>query len=168
VFWWAYSFLYDIISPPLKTFGLSGLIEGIWQFAGIFFAYIIRKPGSAILGETIAAIIEGTISQWGLSALVSGLAQGLPVELVFLLCRYKIWNYWTVALAGISAAIGGYIVSYYWDGYNHLSVIFNVINLSSSIVSSIVFGGILAKYCADKLARNGVLNQFSICHDTSL
>lgn len=168
VFWWAYSFLYDIISPPLKAFGLSGSLEGIWQFAGIFFAYIIRKPGSAILGETIAATVEGVISQWGLSAIVSGLAQGIPVEIIFLLFRYKVWNYWSVALAGVAAALGGYVVSYYWQGYNHLSLMFNIINLSSNIISSAILGGMLAKYTADKLAKNGVLNQFRICHDDSL
>ncbi|MCC2625425.1 MAG: hypothetical protein K0R14_1298 [Burkholderiales bacterium] len=168
VFWWAYSFLYDIISPPLKTFGLSGLLEGIWQFAGIFFAFIIRKPGSAILGETIAATVEGLISQWGFSAIISGLAQGTPVELVFLICRYKIWNNWSVIIAAIAASLGGYALSYYWEGYYHLNLMFNLINLSSNIISSIIFGGLLAKYTANKLVKNGVLNQFRISHDNSL
>jgi len=168
VFWWAYSFLYDIISPPLKAFGLSGLLEGIWEFAGIFFAYIIRKPGSAILGETLSAMVEGVISQWGISAIVSGFAQGIPAELVFLLFRYKVWNNWSVSLAAIAAACGGYALSYYWEGYYHLSLMFNLINLSSNIISCIIFGGLLAKYTADKLAKNGVLNQFRICHATSL
>lgn len=168
VFWWAYSLLYNIISPPLKIFGLNGLIEGFWQFGGVFFAYIIRKHGSAVLGETLASAIEGIISQWGLSAVVSGLSQGLPVEMVFFLFRYKIQNYWLTALAGASAALGGYIVSYYWYGYNHLSLLFNITNLACNLISGAVLGGILAKYCADKLAHNGVLNQFRICHDHSL
>lgn len=96
--WWMYSLIYDILSPILKTFGLSGLLEGFWHMGGIFFAYIIRKPGSAILGETIAATVEGMISQWGISALFSGLAQGLPVELLFLATRYKIWNKFNCAI----------------------------------------------------------------------
>lgn len=168
VFWWAYSFLYDVISPPLKSFGLSGLLEGIWQFAGVFFAYIIRKPGSAILGETIAATVEGVISQWGLSAIFSGFAQGISAEIIFLICRYKVWNYWSVIIAAVAASLGGYALSYYWEGYYHLSAMFNLVNLSSNIISSAIFGGMLAKYTADKLAKNGVLNQFRICYDTSL
>lgn len=168
VFWWAYSLVYDIISPPLKAFGLSGLLEGIWQFAGIFFMYIIRKPGSAVLGETIAATIEGVISQWGLSAIVSGLVQGIPVEIVFYLFRYRVWNNWVVVLAGMAAALGGYIVSYYWYGYNHLNILFNCINLGSNILSGALFGGLMAKYAANKLAQNGVLNQFRINHDNSI
>ena len=168
VFWWAYSLLYNIISPPLQIFGLSGLLTGFWQFAGVFFAYIIRKPSSAIFGETLAATIEGIISQWGVSAVVSGISQGLPVEIVFLLSRYKIKNYYLVALAGTCAALGGYLVSYYWYGYNHLSITFNIVNLSSSLISGAIFGGMFAKYSADKLVNNGVLNQFRICHDHSL
>ena len=63
VAWWAYSLIYNILSPFLKTFGLSGLLDGFWFMAGPFFGYIIRKPGSALLGETIAATVEGIISQ---------------------------------------------------------------------------------------------------------
>jgi ABC-type cobalt transport system, permease component. len=38
--WWLYSLIYDILSPLLKTVGLSGLLEGFWHMGGIFFALI--------------------------------------------------------------------------------------------------------------------------------
>lgn len=160
--WWAYSFAYNIISPPLKTIGISGLIEGFWQFAGIFFAYIIRKPGSALIGETLAATIEGLISQWGISAIFSGISQALPVELIFFICRYKVWNIFTLMLAGMASALGGYIISYYWYGYNHLSITFNEINLTCNLISGAVLGGLLARHMANLLLSSGTLNQFEI------
>jgi len=163
--WWAYSLIYDILSPILKPFGLSGLLEGFWHMGGIFFAYIIRKPGSAVLGETIAATVEGLISQWGFSAVVSGLCQGLPVELLFLASRYKVWNKLNCALAGILSACGGYIVTYYWYGYASLGLKYNLINLGCTIISGAILGGLLSRYLANQLATTGVLNQYKISHE---
>lgn len=160
--WWAYSFIYDIISPLLKTIGISGLLEGFWHMGGIFFAFIIRKPGSAVLGETIAAGVEGLISQWGFSAIVSGLCQGIPAEIVFLLCRYRVWNKYTCMLAGIASALGGYLVTYYWYGYNHFTLWFNILNLSCSLVSGALLGGLFSWYLARQLAHSGVLNHYRI------
>lgn len=164
--WWMYSLIYDILSPILKTFGLSGLLEGFWHMGGIFFAYIIRKPGSALLGETIAATVEGMISQWGLSALFSGLAQGLPVELLFLATRYKIWNKFNCAVAGMLSALGGYIITYFWYGYGAFSLSFNLLNLSCNMLSGALLGGLFARYLANRLASSGVLNQFRISQQT--
>lgn len=163
--WWAYSFIYDIISPLLKTFGLSGLLEGVWQMGGIFFAYIIRKPGSAFLGAVIAAAVEGLISQWGFSALLSGVCQGLPVELLFLATSYKVWNRFNCALAGTLSALGGYIITYFWYGYGAFGLNFNLINLGCSLVSGALLGGLLARHLANRLAASGVLNQFQISSD---
>ncbi|MBX9599042.1 MAG: ECF transporter S component [Burkholderiales bacterium] len=165
VAWWAYSIIYDIISPLLKTFALSGLLEGVWQMGGIFFAYIIRKPGSAFLGAVIAAAVEGLISQWGFSALLSGICQGLPVELLFLATAYKVWNKFNCALAGTLSALGGYSITYFWYGYGSFSLNFNLINLGCNLVSGAIFGGLFARYLANRLAASGVLNQFRICAD---
>ncbi len=166
--WWGYSFIYNILAPLLKPFALNGLLEGFWQLAGIFFALIIRKPGSALIGSIIAATIEGIISQWGLSAIVSGICQGLPVELLFLLIGYKNFNYLICAIAGGLSAIGGYLVTYFWYGYNQFSLIFNLIHLSTNVISAIFLAGILARILALKLAQTGVLNQFLIIHDDAL
>ncbi len=162
VAWWLYSFIYDIVSPLLRTIGLSGLLEGFWHMGGIFFAFIIRKSGSAILGETIAATVEGMISQWGVSALFSGLCQGLPVELLFLATRYKVWTKLNCAVAGALSALGGYIITYYWYGYNSFSLNFNLINLAGNLISGAILGGLFARLLALRLAKTGVLNQFRI------
>lgn len=168
VFWWGYSFIYNVFSPLLKPFGLNGLLEGFWQFAGIFFAIIIRKPGSALLGAVIAATVEGLISQWGFSAVISGLCQGLPVELLFLATQYKKFNYFICAIAGALAAIGGYVVTYFWYGYSSFSLEYNLLHVATNIISAIFLAGILARLIALKLAKTGVLNQFLIVNDKTL
>ena len=165
VAWWAYSFAYDIISPILKPLGISGLLEGFWHMGGIFFGYIIRKPGSAVLGETIAAIVEGLISQWGITSLVSGLCQGLPVEILFLLFRYKNWSIVICGFAGLLAALGDFASAYIMFGYSSLSLNYNLINLICYIISGTLIGGLLSRYLANQLAKAGVLNQYRISHD---
>lgn len=165
VAWWAYSLLYDIISPPLKVIGLGGLFEGVWLMGGIFFGYIIRKPGSALLGETIAAVVEGLISQWGFSAIVSGFWQGLPVELLFLATRYKNWSRVNCALAGALSALGGYMVTYFWYGYSTFTLSYNLLQLSCNVISGILLGGLFSRYLANRLAKAGVLNQFRISNN---
>lgn len=162
IIWWGYSFIYNILSPFLKPFAISGLIEGIWQISGIFFAIIIRKPGSALLGAIIAAGVEGFISQWGISALVSGFFQGLPAELLFLALGYKNWNKLTCAIAGSLCALGGYIVTFFWYNYNSFGLKYNLINLSCGMISGAILGGLLARYIAIRLAKTGTLNQFAI------
>lgn len=160
--WWGYSFFYNLISPILKPFGLRGLIEGVWLLPGIFFGIIIRKRGSALLGSVIAAGIEGFISQWGFSALVSGFCQGLPVELVFIALSYNNWNKTTCALAGALSALGGYIITFFWYNYSSFGIKYNLINLGCGIISGAILGGLLARYIAFNLAKTGVLNQFAI------
>lgn len=163
--WWAYTFVNDILSPMLKLLAIDGLLSGVWLMGGTFFGYIIRKPGSALLGEIMAALVQGFISRWGISSLIYALAQGIPVELFFLLCRYKKWNYITMIIAGILAAFFGFMLTFFWYQYFKLSLTFNLLELSSSIVSGIVFAGILSKVIADKLLKAHVLNQFKIAHD---
>jgi energy-coupling factor transport system substrate-specific component len=168
--WWAYSFIYDILDPVLKTVNLSGLLEGWWHLGGVFFAYVIRKPGAALLGETLAATIEGAISQWGFSAVLSGLAQGLPVELWFFCCRYQRWNRFTAAIGGMLSALGGYAVTYWWYQYSAYSLSYNLVYLTTILISAAVFGGLGGRSLALRLAKAGVLNQYQICHahhDTS-
>ncbi|MDD3267381.1 MAG: ECF transporter S component [Burkholderiales bacterium] len=164
--WWGYSFFYNIISPILKPFGLSGLIEGIWLISGIFFGIIIRKPGSAILGSMIAATIEGFISQWGLSALISGFFQGLPVELIFLAFSYNKWNKIICAIAGALSALCGYLVTFFWYNYSSFGIKYNLLNLGCGMLSGAILGGLLARYIALNLAKTGALNQFAIARGT--
>lgn len=51
---------------------------GIWFIVSIISAYIIRKPGAALLSETMAAMIEVMIGNAvGPRLILSGLVQGL-------------------------------------------------------------------------------------------
>ena len=125
IFWWGFTFIHPFFSSFLKPFGLEGLLTGLWYMGGIIFPYIIRKPGSALLGECIASITEGLITHWGLiPTLIFGFSQAILPEILFLLFKYKYFNWYIILFAGALAGFGGSICSiiYYarWNlGYTY-------------------------------------------------
>ena len=50
--------------------GLGGLVTGVWPLGGTLGGYIIRKPGSALFVELVAATVSmGRGSQWAVEPL---------------------------------------------------------------------------------------------------
>ncbi len=166
IIWWGYTIIYDIADPILRPFALENLLTGVWFTGAVFFPYIIRKPGAAILGELIAALVQGFIARWGLSSLAYGLVQGVPVELFFLLLGYKRWSLPVLMIAGAISAIGSYVLSFFWYQYFTMSVPYNLIQISTFIISGAILAGLLSKVAADGLKKTGVLNHFRIVRDT--
>ncbi|MCF7911802.1 MAG: ECF transporter S component [Candidatus Cloacimonetes bacterium] len=162
VFWWGFTFIYDILEPFLQPFGFKYLISGFWLMGAMFFGYIIRKPGSALLGELIPAFIQAFIARWGLTSILWGVVQGLPVELFFLALSYRSLTAGRMAVAGALAAFFSFFFDYFYYKYYLLNWQFNLIQLLGFLISGAILGGFVAKYIADQLKNTGVLNQFEI------
>ena len=63
---------------------------GIWYMAATFAVYVIRKPGTGIVAELIASVLEVLMGNWfGPMVIVSGLIQGCSIELGFAIFHYK-------------------------------------------------------------------------------
>lgn len=165
VFWCGYTFLYNILAPLLKPLGMDGLLTGVWLMGGVFFPYIIRKPGSALLGEGIASIVEAVVSQWGFGAIIYGIIQGVPLELFFLLLSYKKWDSLTLCSAGLIAGLFSSVTSLFLYQYYTFGVKYSMLYVFFSCVSAIIFAGFSSKILADKLALTGVLNNYKIIRD---
>ncbi|MBN1969521.1 MAG: ECF transporter S component [Candidatus Delongbacteria bacterium] len=166
VAWWGYTFIYDLIQPFLKPIGMDHLGEGVWLMGAIFFPFIIRKPGSALLGEMIAATVQGFIAKWGAISILYGFVQGLPVELLFLAYGYKKWSGLQLVLAGVLSSIASFSLTYFLYGYNEFSVGFIALKLVSFMISGAMIGGYGSKFLATKLQKTGVLNQYLISEST--
>lgn len=142
--------------------GLGGLVSGIWLMGGPLGGLLIRKPGAAILVETLAAAISMAMgSQWAAEALLAGLIQGAMAELVFFLFRYKKFGPVVAALSGASAGLGAMILEGFTSGNFAKSIDFNLIYWSCTIVSGAVLGGLLSWVIVRGLAQTGVLNRFA-------
>ena len=165
VAFWGWTYVYDQFKPLLKPFGLKYLLAGFWLLSGVLLPFIIRKPGVAIVSETISALVEGFITRWGLTAGIWGLVQGLACELVFMVFGYKKWKIWHLIIASIVSAIASYALDFFYEPYYSLSLKFNLFQLISFVISSILFCGVLSFFLGKTLAKSGVLNQFAISQD---
>lgn len=159
---WAFSLTIGKLWAPIDAVlpGLAGIITGVWLLGGPLGGLVVRKPGAAFLVELLAAVFESTCTEWGVSAIYSGLAQGLGAELVFLLFAYKKWNLPVAVLSGIGAAVGAWVNEYF--RYNHgMGAAYNGTYLVCLVVSGAVLAGALAWVLTRALANAGALDRFA-------
>lgn len=150
---------FDVLTP-----GLGGLAAGIWYLGGPLGLMIIRKPGAAIFVELTASVVSMAIgSQWGISTVVSGLAQGLGAEIVFLLFAYRTFNVVTASLSGVGAAAGAVILELFYGNTPNIarSVIYNITYGTCCLISGLVLAGLLSWLLTRALAQTGVLDRFA-------
>ena len=146
-------------------FGLLGyeFIFGIWFIVSIITAYIIRKPGAALISETIAAAVELLIGNAsGPRLLLTGVVQGIGPELVFAATGWKRYSLPILMLAGMGASVTSFIMGYFLSGYNALDPSYVSTMLAVRLVSGALLAGLLGKWLSDQLANTGVLNGFAL------
>ncbi|MDP8923467.1 MAG: ECF transporter S component [Chloroflexota bacterium] len=145
----------------LPEFGL--LVAGFYIAAGVLVGYVIRRPGAALLGEMIAALIEVPLTPFGPVALWLGLLQGLGVEVVFAATRYRNYSLPIMLLAGTAGALF-VVVGYEYAvfGYGSLALGVQVLRIAVRLIGGAIFAGLAGKLIGDALARTGVLNNFPI------
>jgi energy-coupling factor transport system permease protein len=150
------------ISAPLTAAlpGLQGLVGGGWLFAGVLVALVIRKPGAALYGETVAAVLSTLVgNQWGVSTIESGLVQGLGAELIFAIFLYRRWNLPVSILAGAGAGLA-LAVNDMFLWYPDSTAAFFAIYAGCSILSGAVIAGALSWFVVKGLAKTGALSRF--------
>jgi len=162
VFFWGWTFVYDITKPFLKPFGLNYLTSGFWIMASVFLSYIVRRPGVAIIASLLASFVEGFLAHWGLAALIYGLIQGIAAEVIFAAFLYKRWSFSVVLLASLSSSFCSYAYDYLAYDYQSLDQKIVLIQLSSFLISSCIFSAWLSIHIADRLIKNGLLKNMKI------
>ena len=162
VIFWAWDFIYAVPTALFDSLtpGLGGLFHFMWLFAGPLVAIIIRKPGAAFFGETIAAVIETLLGNpFGVAhALLIGMAQGLGAEIGFAVFAYRKWNLLTVTLAGALTGLSNGL--YEWVVTAGWSTLQGVVFTVCCVISGAVFGGALMWIVQKALAKTGVLDRF--------
>ncbi|WP_076465758.1 ECF transporter S component [Actinomyces mediterranea] len=144
------------------TPGFGGIVTGIWYLGGTLGGLIIRKPGAAILVEVAAASVSAALgSQWGISTLYSGLAQGLGAELVFLIVAYRRYNAIVALLSGAASGIGAWALELFTSGNLAMGPTFLTIYFTTLIISGAILGGGAAWLLMKGLARTGALDRFA-------
>lgn len=156
-----WDFLFKAL-PPVVNPVASASFNGLWWIAGGIVPFIIRKPGAALLAEAIGGFVEFALgSPYGVQAFTIGLAQGLTIELGFMIGRYRHYSLtWLLFACGLGG-IGNYIYSYFYYSVNQYSIQNQVGYLVVSMISGAVLAGLLSWLIARALLRTGVLHNFA-------
>lgn len=166
-------YLASAVGAALAPFGLSPfaneIVFGVWFMASTLAAYIIQRPGVAIVAEMLAALLEVLMGNfYGPIVFVSGFLQGFGAEAGFAVFRYKRFD--TVSMC--TAALGSCIVSFIWgffrSGFALLSPGLLVSMFLVRLASSLLFSGVLMKLCGDRLAKSGVLKSYPLGETASV
>jgi ABC superfamily ATP binding cassette transporter, membrane protein len=148
----------DALTP-----GLGGLATGIWLLGGVLGGLVIRKPGAAVYVEVLAATVSAVLgSQWGISTLYSGLAQGIGVEIILAIFMYRQFNLGVTILAGMAAGWGAFVLELFTSGNLAKSFEFNMIYLVTLTISGAILAGALGFYVVKALAKTGALDRFAV------
>lgn len=158
------SYLYYAIDPLTAVFApASGVLAGLWFLPAILAGLIVRKPGAALLAELLAAFVEMILGgQWGFTTLISGLAQGLGVEIGFALFAYRRAGIAIVAVAGACASVLEWIYEAFGTSALEWSMGWKLIYLLIMVASGTILSPLVCVPLARLLARTGVLDAFPI------
>ncbi|TDO11122.1 energy-coupling factor transport system substrate-specific component [Bacillus subtilis] len=137
-------------------------IYGIWFIVSVIAAYIIRKPGAALVSEIIAALVECLLGNpSGPMVIVIGIVQGLGAEAVFLATRWKAYSLPVLLLAGMGSSVASFIYDLFVSGYAAYSPGYLLISLVIRLISGALLAGLLGKAVSDSL-YTGVLNGMAL------
>lgn len=162
VAYWGWDHLYGLIST-LSVFAFppsGGLLGGPWLLAGVVGGLIVRRPGAALTTEVVAAIVSALLGNaWGLSVVVSGVLQGLGVEVILAVFLWRRFGVVVAILGGIVAA--GFEAVYEWVAYYaEWDLSYRLIHLGFFAVSGALIAGVGGWALVRGLAATGALDAF--------
>jgi energy-coupling factor transport system substrate-specific component len=139
--------------------------------AGVYFVniimplYIVRRPGAAILGTIVYGLASAPFHAYGWTVSLFSVIFALPVELPFLLTRYRTYRLRVLMVAGAAGGLLSFVMTGMVGDYASLALPVQLITLAVYLLSGAFLGGWLAKVLSDALVKTGVLNSFAIVQD---
>lgn len=162
----AWNLLWTALGPAFVAVPpLQGFMYGVWLLPAVLVPLVIRRPGAALLGETVAAIASALFgAPWGLLTIVYGVMQGGAAELVFAMGLYRRWGLAAAILAGAAAGAAAVLLDlaiYYPTWAAGFQALYAVLVIPSAAFIAGVGGWLLVK----ALAQTGVLSAFPAGRD---
>ena len=155
--------LFNALSPLWLLYKpTEGLFMGLWLLSGVVAGLIVRKPGAALLAELLAAAIEMLLGgQWAAMTLVSGVLQGLGMEISLAVWRYRRGGMRVSVVGGMIGALFESVferLSYY-PMFRPTDTVFYMI---FCLISGALLAGVLGQLIVKALAGAGALNSFPV------
>lgn len=161
VLWWGWTMV-SAFTKPLSALGLSYLTAGIYLIGGTLIPFFVRKPGAALLGETLAAGIEGFITPWGITALIWGLVQGAGAELVFFATRYKNFRLGAMVAAGMVSALFSWVLDFFYSQYWTLKPEVWAVQIGCFVLSGAMIAGVLMYALGSAVVKTGAARSLMV------
>jgi energy-coupling factor transport system substrate-specific component len=143
----------------------GGLVAGVWFIPGVLAPLILRRPGSGVFTETVAAAISAILgAKWGLTTVLYGLLQGVGGEAPFAATGYRTAKL-PVALAGgaLAGAAGTFLDLILW--YQTWSTPAKLAYVGCAALSGLVVAGGGSYALTRALAGTGALDRFPAGRD---
>ena len=158
--------LYGILTPA----GMGSLgyepFYGIYFMAGAFGVYVMRKPGSGIIAELLAAVLECLYGNYfGPIIILSGLVQGFGFELIIALKRYRKFDRLTMIQGAVICSVITLGYNLVISGYSQIAIPVLLIMLVVRIISATIFDGLIVPVLANGLVKAGVLKGYAVAKD---
>jgi energy-coupling factor transport system substrate-specific component len=147
-------------APPIR-----GAIYGVWMVPAVLVPLIVRRPGAALFGETVAATASMVFgAQWGLLTVVYGLAQGAAAELIFAFGLYRVWSLPAALGAGAAAGLAGALLDLAVF-YAEWGADWQLLYVALVVVSASAIAGLGSWLLVRALVATGVLRDFAVGRD---
>lgn len=155
--------LFGILTPM----GMGSLgyepFYGIYFMAGAFGVYVMRKPGSGLIAELLAAVLECLYGNYfGPIIILSGLVQGFGFELIIALKRYRKFDRITMIEGAVICSVFTMGYNLIISGYNQIALPVLLIMLVVRIISAIIFDGFVTPALGKGLVKAGLLKGYAI------
>ena len=151
----AYSPLESLLGPILIS-----LTFGVYAMSALLPIYIIRKPGAALVGSLIGAVLNIlTGSPYGIHIIVAGLLQGLGAEVGFAIGKYEKYSIFNFLLSGIFITIFVTLRDYFVFGLNQLTPDLLIATIVIRLASAAVIGFVLCWVLGKALKKVGLMKQ---------
>jgi len=161
VVFWAWNMIYAVTSGPVGALiaPMTSILAGPWLLAGVVGGLLIRRPGAALMTELVAASVSAMMgNEWGWTTVISGLMQGLGVEVALAIFAYKKFGPIVAMLAGVMAATFE-VVFYEWHTWlADFEWPFKFAYLGFFAISGAVVAGLGGLALVRALAKLGAVN----------
>ena len=110
-----------------------------------------------VVGEVLAAVVEAFITQYGITAVLWGLVQGVGAELGFALFRYRTYNLTVLAIAGAVSGLLSWMLDFVYSNYLTLAHWIWAVQSGSALIGGAFWAGVVAWLIARGILRTGVM-----------
>lgn len=142
--------------------GFASITHGVWYLSGTLAVLLIRKPGSAVYVNVVAAFVQVVLgSPFNIrDTVVSALLQGVFAEIPFLIAKYRKFNLTLSVLSGLLVAFE-YGVFLCFTKYQGKAPTYITIHMITELVSGLLLSGVLVWFVYLALRATGALDNFA-------